>query len=199
MNIINNNQKGFTIVEMMIVIVVAGLLLSSFSAIYNNNIIFLFNEEQNNISLNELQLESQRIGNVVRGTTGIVSASNNSLSFYAYFYPNDQYVSLVSYYLNSSGNQVLASVTPMTSNPPIGTPITSNIQYYTIISNYFNPPGTNLFNYFDNGNNSVTPTSSNLNTIAGIQINLSEPLAGFPGKNQSLNYFVNLRNFNTTI
>lgn len=193
------DTSGFTIVEMMIVIVVGSLLIGSFTTLYNNNIIFLFNEENNNLSLNQLELESQRIGNVLRGATQIVSASANNLSFYAYFYPSDQYVSLVNYYVNSSNNQVLANVTPMTSNPPIGTPITNETQSYTIIDNYFNPSGTSLFQYYDSGNNLLSEPISSVQSIVGVQINLSAPLAGFSGKNQSLNYFVDLRNMNITI
>lgn len=119
--------------------------------------------------------ELERISAVLRGLTDIVSANPNSLTAYAYFSPNDSYVSLINYYINSNNNEVLATVTPMTSNPPTGNPITSESRTYTIISNYYQPPGGSLFSYYDISGNLLIPPISNEKTILSIGINLSSP------------------------
>ncbi len=184
----------------MIVIVVIGVLFATFAEFFDNNLILFLNQQQNSMNLTELQAESQRIADVLRGATDIVSDEPNQLSVYAYFSFTNQYVSLVNYYLNSSKTQLLASVTPMTANPPIGTPITSQTKVYTIISNYYYVPGSSLFTYYDANDNILTPPVADEKSIINIGINLSEPIAS-PSNNQaqSLNLFVNLRNRKTAI
>ncbi len=194
------STAGFTLVELMIVIVVIGVLFATFAEFFDNNLILFLNQQQNSMNLTELQAESQRIADVLRGATDIVSDEPNQLSVYAYFSFTNQYVSLVNYYLNSSKTQLLASVTPMTANPPIGTPITSQTKVYTIISNYYYVPGSSLFTYYDANDNILTPPVADEKSIINIGINLSEPIAS-PSNNQaqSLNLFVNLRNRKTAI
>ncbi len=188
-----NDHRGFTLVELLIVIVVVGVLFATFGEFFNNNLILFLNQQQNSMNFTELQTESQRIADVLRGATDIVSDQPNQLSVYAYFSPVDTYVSLVNYYLSSNGTQLLAQVTPMTANPPIGTQITSETKTYVIISNYYAPVGSSLFEYYDSGDNLLTPPVSNEKTITGIGINLSEPIA-HSKSGQSLNIFVTLRN-----
>ena len=196
----NLNRNGFTLIELLVVIVVVGVLYATFAEFFDNNLILFLNQQQNSMNLTELQAASQRIADVLRGTTDIVSDGPNQLSVYAYFSPVDNYVSLVNYYLNSSGTQLLASVTPMTSNPPIGTPITSETQIYTIISNYYNAPGNSLFTYYDLNGDILTPPVSNEQSIINIGINLDEPIANSSNNQvQSINLFVNLRNRKTAI
>lgn len=177
----------------MVVIVVVGVLFATFGEFFDNNLILFLNQQQNSMNFTELQTESQRIADVLRGATDIVSDQPNQLSVYAYFSPVDTYVSLVNYYLSSNGTQLLARVTPMTANPPIGTQITSETKTYVIISNYYAPAGSSLFTYYDSGGNILTPPVSNEKTITGIGINLSEPIANSKS-GQSLNIFVTLRN-----
>ncbi len=192
---LNKEEKGFTLVELLVVIVVIGVLFATFAEFFNNNLILFLDQQQNSMNLTELQNESQRIGDVLRGTYDIISAQSNSLSVYAYFSPVDTYVSEVTYYLNSSGNQLLASVTPMTSNPPIGTPITSETATYTIISNYYAASGTSLFVYYDANENVLTPPISDERSIINIGINLGEPIYhSSSSQSQTLNLIVNLRN-----
>ncbi len=176
---------------------VIGVLFTTFAEFFNNNLILFLNQQQNSMNLTELQNESQRIGDVLRGTYDIISAQPNSLSVYAYFSPVDNYVSIVTYYLNSAGNQLLASVTPMTSNPPIGTPITADTKIYTIISNYNPLISGSLFTYYDANNNILIPPISDERSIINIGINLAEPIYHSQSQAQTLNLYITLRNRKT--
>lgn len=145
-----------------------------------------------------LAQESQRIGNVVRGTTGLIDAQNNSLEMYAYFYPTDTYVSKIKYYLNGNSTQLMADVTPMTANPPIGTEITASKETYTIIGSFKQLSGVKLFEYINSANAVLTPPVSDLFTIKTIRINLGASTASTNG-NQVMTLEVNLRNRKTNL
>ncbi len=189
------SSEGFTLVELLVVIMVIGVLFTAFASFFNNNMILFFDQQQNSMNLTELQNESQRIGDVIRGTYDIISAQPNSLSLYAYFSPNDTYVSEIDYYLNSTGNQLMASITPMTANPPIGTPITTSTTVYTVISNYYAAPNSSLFTYYDANNNVLTPPIADERSIINIGINLAEPIYNSPSnQSQTLSLYINLRN-----
>ena len=90
-----NCQKGFTIFELLVVFVVLGIIAGS-TVIFLGNAYRQFFALQEDSSIHaELSIQSQRIAKVVRGTTDVVAAANNDLSVYAYFSPNDTYVSLI--------------------------------------------------------------------------------------------------------
>jgi prepilin-type N-terminal cleavage/methylation domain-containing protein len=188
------NQKGFTLIELMVVILVIGVLFATFGVFFNNTLISFLDQQQNSIELTNLQVESTRIGNVIRGATGIVNASPDSLTLYSYFNLSDPYVSEVTYYLNSQKNQLLASVTPMSDNPPIGQPITSETKQYVIISKYDYSSSKGLFTYYGLGQNILYPPITDNNLIISVGINLISPVAGFNNKSQSLNLIISLRN-----
>jgi hypothetical protein len=136
---------------------------------------------------------------VVRGVTGINSVAANDISVYSYFYPSDAYVSLVHYYLQASGKvtELLADVTPMTSNPPIGAPITNSMQTYTVIDNFYQPSGGALFTYLGSSGSTLSLPVADLQTIKGIQVNLATKDSS--SGHQSLNVQVSLRNRKTNL
>lgn len=191
-------ETGFSLVELMVVISVVAVIFISFGTFFTNYLILYSKYQKDGSSFTELSSQSQRIADVLRGVTDIVSVGNNGLTAYAYFSPADTYVSLVHYYLNSNGTQVMVDVTPMTANPPVGSPINSSKKTYTIISNYYQPPGGNLFNYYDaSGTLMVLPVSDE-HSIMEIQVNLAEP--GSHTKNgQTLSTAVSLRNRKTNL
>ena len=92
----------------------------------------------------------------------------------------------------------MADVTPMTANPPIGTPITASKVTYTIMNNYYQAPGTSLFTYYDVTGATLTLPLSDEHSIIEIQVKLSEPVARF-SNGQSLNVTVSLRNRKTNL
>lgn len=194
----NSAEAGFTLVELLVVMVLVVLLFITFGTFFTNNLTLYSKYQTDAGNFTELANESQRVAQVLRGLTDIISESNNDLSVYAYFAPSDTYVSIVHYYLNSNGTQLLADVTPMTANPPTGTPITASKKTYTIISNYYQQSGTNLFTYYDASGTALTIPISDEHSIVDIGVNLAEP--GSHTKNgQQLGVTVSLRNRKTNL
>lgn len=191
-------ETGFTLVELMVVISVVAVMFISFGTFFTNYLILYSKYQQDASSFTELASQSQRIADVLRGVTDIVSESANDLVVYAYFSPADTYVSLTHYYLNANGTAVMVDVTPMTANPPIGTPITASKKTYTIISNYYQPAGGSLFNYYDASGTQLTLPISDEHSILEIQVNLAEP-ATHTKNGQTLNITVSLRNRKTNL
>ena len=193
-----SNQHGFTLVELLVVISLVSVIFVTFGSFFDNYLILYSKYQKDATNFTELANQSQRIADVLRGLTDITAESANSLTAYAYFSPVDSYVSQVHYYLNATNTAVLVDVTPMTSNPPIGTLITANEKTYTIITNYFQASGVNLFNYYDPSGTLLTLPISDEHSIQSIQVNLAEP--GTHTKNgQTLSITVGLRNRKTNL
>jgi len=191
-------EMGFTLVELLIVISLVAIVFISFSSFFTNYLILYSKYQQDANNFTELAEQSQRIADVLRGATDIVSDSANSLTAYAYFSPDDTYVSEVNYYVSASGTEVMASVTPMTANPPIGTPITSSTKTYTVISNFYQPAGGSLFTYYGTSSTLLTLPISDEHSIMEIQVNLAEP-ASHSKNGQTLSTTVSLRNRETVL
>ncbi len=194
------SQAGFTIVELTITMVIAALVSITAFSVFNTLINQYFGLQQDGTEFTNLAVQSQRIGNVLRGLTDIVSESSTDLTAYAYFSPNDTYVSLVHYYLNGDSTVLYADVTPMTANPPIGTPITAQKTTHTIIDNYHALSGVSLFQYLDDSGNALSLPVSDEHSIKGIQINLVVPADHpTPGGNQQMSLQISLRNRKTNL
>jgi prepilin-type N-terminal cleavage/methylation domain-containing protein len=191
-------ESGFTLVELMVVISVVAVMFISFGTFFTNYLILYSKYQQDASGFTELSGQSQRIADVLRGLTDIVSESANDLTVYAYFSPADTYVSLTHYYLSANGKAVMVDVTPMTANPPIGTPITASKKTYTIISNYYQPAGGSLFGYYDASGTALGLPISDEHSILEIQVNLAEP-AAHTKNGQTLSITVSLRNRKTNL
>lgn len=192
------HEAGFTLIELLVVIILIALLFTAFVTFFDSNLSFYTDYQYNGTNFSELASQSQRISSVLRSLTDIVSESANDLTVYAYFSPTDTYVSLVHYYLNSKGTALMADVTPMTANPPIGTPITSSTETYTIISNYYKAPGSSLFTYFDASGTQLSLPINDEHSVLEIQVNLTEPVAKY-SDGQTLSVKVSLRNRKTNL
>lgn len=194
------NQLGFTIAELSVVLVIAAIVSLTAYTIFSTTLNQYFGLQQDGSEFTNLATQSQRIANVLRGTTDIVSATNNDLVAYAYFSPNDSYVSQVHYYLNAQSDVLYADVTPMTANPPIGTLITNQKSTHTIIDNYHPLSGLDLFVYLDSVGNPLPMPIADEHAIKSIQINLAVPADHpTPNGNQQMSLQVNLRNRKTNL
>ena len=194
------SKAGFTIVELLITMIIASLVSLTAYTVFNTLINQYFGLQQDGSEFTNLAVQSQRIANVLRGLTDITAESNTSLTAYAYFSPDDAYVSLVHYYLNANGTVLYADVTPMTANPPIGTPINSQMTTHTIIDNYHSLAGVNLFQYLDDSGTVLSLPISDEHSIKSIQINLVVPADHpTPNGNQELSLQISLRNRKTNL
>jgi Tfp pilus assembly protein PilE len=184
---------GFTLAELMVIIVLTGILSVTIYSIINSSFSNYISLEKEGSAFSDLASQSQRVSNVLRGTTDINSATANDIDCYAYFAPSDAYVSRIHYY--KSGGKLLADVTRMSSNPPIGTPIAASLKTFTIIPVFSQQAGVNTFTYLDAGGSALTLPIQDLKTIKGIQVTLVVP-GGNSAKNttQTLKLQVSLRN-----
>lgn len=185
------NSKGFTLVELLVSIILVVILFISFGTFFINYMTLYYGLQTDASNTVQMSQEIERMASVLRGITDINSASAYNLSCYGYFSPNDTYVSLIDYYVVN--NVIYASVTPMTSNPPGGTPITSETQTYVILSNFYNPTGSGLFSYYDSSGNLLVAPITDQRIISSIGINLSTP-ATHNSQGQQISTTVTLRN-----
>lgn len=193
-------QDGFTVVELLITIIIIAIVSTTFIVIFKSTIFNSLNLQLDASKSVQLNSSAQRIGMVLRGVTGITNATDSDLVVTAYFYPSDQYVSLLHYYIttDATGNKKLvADLTPYSSNPPAGSPITAQKRTFTVVDNYYSASGVTLFTYLDASNNALTQPISDLQTIKGIRVALAAKTSN--GSNQSLSVQVSLRNRKTNL
>jgi type II secretory pathway pseudopilin PulG len=191
-------QQGYTLVELLVVFILIIIISGTFYTFFKTNLFTYLNLQKDASGFTDLASQSQRIGNVLRGATDISSVADDDLTIYGYFYPTDAYVSLIHYYRNAQDTILYADVTPMTANPPIGTPITVKKKTYTVIPSFKPVAGVKLFQYLDASGNVLGLPISDLHTIKGIRINLAVPTA-IGGGNQSMTLDVSLRNRKTNL
>lgn len=185
---------------MLITIGLVGIVTSMAAPIFVQAFKNYFSLNYESEQFTSIAGQSQRLAQVIRGLTDINSADGNDLDIYAYFYPDDTYVSDVKYYLSSDQKTLYADVTPMTADPPLGTPITSAKKTYKIIDNFQKVSGTNLFDYLDENNNKISLPINDLSTIKSVTVNLIVPdqQGSNPGQ-QTSSLTVNLRNRKTNL
>ena len=193
-----NQQAGMTLVELLITMTVTLVVAATFYTFFRTNFFSYLNLQKDASGFTGLASQSQRIGNVMRGLTDITAADDDEVTIYSYFFPTDTYVSLVHYYQNADGTILYADVTPMTSNPPIGTPINENKKTYTVINNLKLAPGVKLFEYLDSAGNTLPLPISDLHTIKGVRVNLAVSNEASP-TNQVMTVQVSLRNRKTNL
>ncbi|HSX33264.1 MAG TPA: prepilin-type N-terminal cleavage/methylation domain-containing protein [Candidatus Saccharimonadales bacterium] len=169
------HQYGFTLPELLVVMVVIAVVITTMFTFLTAGLKRYLGLQQQASAFGTLASETQRIATVLRGLTDISSVGSNDLTVYAYFYPSDTYVSLVRYYKNTAKTQLLADVTPMTANPPIGSPLTAQKKTYVIIPNLYSATSTAVFTYLDSSNSPLTLPVGDEHTIKGIQITLVSP------------------------
>jgi prepilin-type N-terminal cleavage/methylation domain-containing protein len=191
-------QRGFTLVELLIVMILVVLISGTFYTFFKTNLFTYLNLQKDASGFTDLASQSQRIGNVLRGSTDVVSVADDDLVLYGYFYPTDTYVSLIHYYRNAADTVLYVDVTPMTANPPIGTPIIANKKTFTIIPAFKAVSGVKLFQYLDSAGAVLGLPITDLHTIKGMQVNLAVPTA-IGGGNQSMTLQVSLRNRKTNL
>lgn len=191
----HSDQNGFSLAELVITLAVGTIIVITLYGFFSTSINNYFALQQDAVRFNALTSETQRIGRVIRGATDVLSASQNDLVVYAYFSPRDSVVSKIHYYV--SDGKLLADVTPMSSSPPVGVPLTAQTSTHTIIEKLHTT--ADIFAYLDSAGN-VLPSLTNLRDIKGIRISLGiPPSRGAVSKQTTLSLAVSLRNRKTNL
>jgi len=194
------NSHGFTLIELLIVFVVVGVISTAAYTFFNTSINQYLALQKDSLVFGDLATQSQRISNVLRGASDITLAKDNEITVYAYFAPNDTYVSLIRYYKSTDGKVVFADLTSMTANPPVGTPIISSKRTITILDSFATVTGVNLFTYLDASGIPIATPINDLHIIKGIRITMAVPSASpVTGSNTTISSQVSLRNRKTNL
>lgn len=171
----NRNASGFTLVEVMIAITMSAIVMTIIFTFFTTSFNQYFALQEDGMIYGDLALQSQRIASVLRSTTNITQATNNEITAYAYFSPNDTYVSQIHYFISTDGKKLLADVTPMSANPPTGALLVGSIRHYTVIDKYYAVSGINTFSYLGTGTTAIPTPIADLHTIKQISVNLASP------------------------
>lgn len=197
---LSRNEKGYTLLELLITITIIGILSTALTSFAVSSLRKYLGLQKDATAFSEISQQSQRITNVLRGSTDITSASDYSVTVYAYFFPNNQYVSEIKYYLNVSNTTLYADVTPMSANPPNGTLLTAQKKTYTVVPYFYQASGTKLFEYLDATSNPISTPIADLKTIKGIRVNLKTPVDGLQANNfNTISTQISLRNRKTNL
>lgn len=175
-HMIKSTQRGFTIIELVIVMTLTGLISTMVYSFFTTNLTQYLGLQAEGMAFGSLSLQSQRVATVARGLTDITQATDSEITMYAYFSPRDSTVSLIRYYKSADGGTLYADITPMTADPPIGTPITAETKTYAVVKPFYTVSGVKTFKYFDSGGGVLTPPIADLHVIQQIQINLAAPV-----------------------
>jgi prepilin-type N-terminal cleavage/methylation domain-containing protein len=191
-------SSGFSLIELSVTMLVMGILALVTYASFNTSIASYFGLQKQSMNFTDIAIQTQRISSVLRSTTDIVSATDEDITAYAYFSPADTYVSKVHYYKSTDKTQLMADVTRMTANPPIGTEITSTKKTTVIMQNYSEVSGVKLFTYLDAAGNALATPITDLQTIKGIRVTLKSPTSQ-KNVNQTISTQVSIRNRKTNL
>lgn len=171
------DSKGFTIIELLVVLVVSSMVMMIVYLFFNTSFGQFVSLQQESAVYSDLAYQNQRVAGVIRSSVDVNTANENEIEVYAYFWPNDAYVSKVRYYLTENNTKMLADVTPMSENPPLGTPLVDKMKTYTILNKFSLNNNVRTFDYLDSAGNNLNMPITDLYTIKGVRINLGVPVS----------------------
>lgn len=167
-----NKQSGVTIAELLVVMIASSILLTTLYVFTSSSINDFMRLQADGLAHNKLSESSSRITKVMRGINQIETAEADSITAYSYFAPHDTYTSKIRYYLNANQDKLLADVTPMTANYPIGSLLTNQMRTVTIIDGFKKVPNKDTFMYYDGELTQLTSPVADKQTIKNITVQL---------------------------
>ena len=167
-----SKQSGITITELLVVLIASSILLTTLYVFTSNSINDFMRLQAEGLAHNKLSENSTRITKVMRGINQIEVAEADTITAYSYFAPHDLYTSKIRYYLNANQDKLLAEVTPMTANYPIGTLLTNQTRTVTIIDGFKKVPNKDTFMYYDGELTQLTSPVTEKQTIKNITVQL---------------------------
>ncbi len=169
---LKDNESGLTIIELIYVMAASSILIITLYVFTSNIVNDFMKMQAKGLAQSKLTDGSFRLIQVLRGVNYIESASDDGITAYAYFAPQDAYTSKISYYLSADQRQLIAEVTPMTADYPIGTLITANTKTVVIIDGFYKIPGSPTFKYYTSTFSEISAPVSDLQSIKNISVNL---------------------------
>lgn len=192
----DRRQTGYTIVELLVVMVLFMVLAIPLTVFTIKGMTsYQYLQEQSDTSI-DLSTLSERIAKVVRGTTKVVTAQDNTLTIYGYFSPEDTVVKQIRYFVN--GNNLEIGVTPPSGTAPNYTYNPAN-EVVTVVRVDLSMGATPMFTYYDDAGNTLP------NGFATTQIKeIGIYVAANPNTKRlnvpiSISTRVTLRNFKTNL
>lgn len=175
----NRSNQGFTIVELLVVTILIAVTIVLTSFLISDSFTKFMRLQVEGIEFGRVSMNTQRVAQVIRGATELVSADGTDLRLNSYFSPNDNVQSQIHYYtVKNPDNKfytLKAEVTPYDVNPPIGTLQTNNTREYTITERYLANP-IPLFRYFSATDTEYTTVPlTNPSTVKAIQVTIIDP------------------------
>jgi type II secretory pathway pseudopilin PulG len=201
MSLHKNNEEGFTITELLVVIIASSILISTLFIFTANTINGFMRLQAEGLAHSKLADASFRVSRVLRGANYIESASDDGFSAYAYFSPQDQYTSKIVYVLSADQKQLLAEVTPMTADYPIGTLIPAQKKTVVVVDGFRKISGTPTFRYYTSTFSELNSPVTDLQSIKNISVNLFAKIYDSSNNDEyaSSSVTVNLRNRKTNL
>jgi prepilin-type N-terminal cleavage/methylation domain-containing protein len=194
------NNKGFTLSELVVVMLMSSILIITLFVFTSSTINSFLKIQAQGLASSRLSDSSFRVSRVIRGSNYIEVANQYQITAYAYFSPQDAYTSKVSYYLNGAEDKLLADVTPMTADYPIGTLIAAQKKTVVIVDNFYKLPGFPAFKYYTSNFTELSSPVSDLQAIKNININLYTKVYQSSATDYtSSSVSVNLRNRKTNL
>ncbi len=191
-----HNQRGYSLLELIIVISLMSVVAIPLIMFTSRGIAsYEFMQLQSDTST-DLSILSQRMGKVIRGTTNVIDAQNNSLTIYGYFSPQDTIVKKIRYFIN--GTHLNIGVTPPTGTAPN---YTYNVADEVVTTTRVDLAmgGQSMFTYYDD-TGTILPNGFAVSQIKAIGLYVAaNPDTTRLAVPISLTTRVTLRNFKTNL
>ncbi len=188
------DSKGFTLFELIVVMMVSSFLLISLFGFTSRSINSFMKMQAEGLARSKLADGVFRVSQVLRSSNFVEEANADSFTAYAYFAPQDLYTSKIRYYLSPSQDQLLADVTPMTADYPVGTLLTGQQRTVVVIDKFYKRTSYPTFQYFTSTNTELSAPVSNMDSIDNITVNLYTKVYQATDEYKSSTLTVNMRN-----
>lgn len=196
----HSDESGFTIIELLVVIISSSVLIATLFVFTSNTINGFMQLQAEGLAQSKLADASFRVTRVLRGANYIESASDDGISAYAYFSPQDAYTSKITYFLSADQSQLLAEVTPMTADYPIGSLLPDQKKTVVVVDGFNKLSGSPTFQYYTSTFSELNSPVTDLQSIKNITVNLYAKI--YESNNNeyaSSKVTVNLRNRKTNL